>query len=211
MSIYWLGLSQENTVVKKCFLEWSPMVIKDHSQFRDKLMQKKGETSHFFLEIEEVNEKKYLELQAVVRLYESKVRFIVFYKKLIPSPVINKLHGSEVLLIGPEERVNSEILVRRFLNPSTAFFRRWDRIILKTRGQILSEGGVFMRQARVLNFSPHGVCIEASDVDIKKKDFICFEYQSQDLKVIRMQTRVAWVRESINGKVIGLQFIAREV
>lgn len=164
------------------------------------------------MELSEINEKKYVELKSMGERYGKKIKFIVFYQTLKPSPLINKLHGSEILLIGPQERNITNILLKRFFQNPEPLFRRWERFQVLTSGtlSLLSgEGGAIT--VNVSHFSSHGARIEMSQDSFKKKDFVVLDYVSHDGKKIRMQSRVTWTQSKDKAWVGGLQFISRVV
>lgn len=165
---------------------------------------------HFLMELSEINEKKYVELKSMGERYGKKIKFIVFYQTLKPSPLINKLHGSEILLIGPQERNITNILLKRFFQNSEPLFRRWERFQVLTSGTLsLLSGEGSAINVNVSHFSSHGVRIEMNQESFKKKDFVVLDYVSHDGKKIRMQSRVTWTQGKDKIWVGGLQFISR--
>lgn len=165
---------------------------------------------HFLMELSEINEKKYVELKSMGERYGKKIKFIVFYQTLKPSPLINKLHGSEILLIGPQERSITNILLKRFFQNSEPLFRRWERFQVLTSGTLsLLSGEGSAINVNVSHFSSHGARIEMNQESFKKKDFVVLDYVSHDGKRIRMQSRVTWTQGKDKIWVGGLQFISR--
>lgn len=181
------------------------------------ILQKPAEkTRHFLMELSEVNEKKYLELKTLGERYGKKIKFIVFYQTLKPAPAINKLHGSEVLLISPQERSLTPILLKRFFQNHEPMFRRWERFQVVTVGtlSLLSDDKV-VSKIQVSHFSAHGARVEFAGDVFKKKDFVILDYTSHDGKKIRMQCRLVWTQDrsqdGASKQVGGLQFISRVV
>lgn len=196
--------------------KWNIQRIEDQDGFKSILDLAEGKTRHFLMEVSEINEKKFLELRAMSERFGKKLKFIVFYQTLKPTPHINKLHGSEILLIGPEERDLTDILLKRFFQNPGPMFRRWERFQLVTAGTLsLLSDSQAMQKISVTNFGPHGARIRISGQSFKRKDFVVLEYISHDGKKIRMQSRIVWTKsstDSISSSLeAGVQFISREI
>lgn len=216
MNVYLLGSKVSNVSLADLLSKWNIQKIETEVELKNTLNQETGRTSHFIMEVSEINEKKYNELKALASRYGQKARFIVFYQTLKAAPVISKLHGSEILLIGPEERSITNHLLKRFLHNPNPLFRRWQRYQMLTSGSLslLSDSQAGFKVS-ILDFGPHGARIQISGVDFNKKDFVVLEYISHDGKKIRMQSRVSWIKSAAqslqSAAEAGIQFISREV
>ena len=212
MNAYWLGTQTENISLVNVISKWNIQSLPDEAALKIILAKPADKARHFLMELSEINEKKYLELKSMGERYGKKIKFIVFYQTLKPSPIINKLHGAEVLLIGPEERTITPILLKRFFQNPESLFRRWERFQVLTSGtlSLLSGDGAAARVS-VSHFSAHGARIEMANESFNKKDFVVLDYISHDGKKIRMQSRVAWTQNRENTSIAGLQFISRVV
>lgn len=209
MNVYWLGQTSNSPLIN-LISKWNIQSVPSEDVLKGILGVSRDRARHFLMEISEINEKKYVELKSMGERYGKKVKFIVFYQTLKPSPLINKLHGSEILLIGPQERNITNVLLKRFFQNPEPLFRRWERFQILTSGtlSLLSgEGGA--TRVSVSHFSAHGARIEMAQESFKKKDFVVLEYVSHDGKKIRMQSRLAWIQAKDKNWVGGLQFISR--
>ncbi|MBL7543803.1 MAG: PilZ domain-containing protein [Bdellovibrionaceae bacterium] len=212
MQLYWLGSQTTNQQLVNVISKWNIQSIASEDGLKAILDSDVEKSRHFLMEINEVNEKKYLELRAFGERFGKKLKFIVFYQSLKASPQINKLHGSEVLLIGPEERLIANVLLKRFFQNATPLFRRWERFQLVTSGMLsLLSGAEKNLKISIVNFGAHGACIRFVGDQFKKKDFVILEYVSHDGKKIRMQSRIAWTQGEGEHVQAGVQFISREV
>tara|TARA_B110001454_G_scaffold219203_1_gene252129 strand:+ start:42892 stop:43530 length:639 start_codon:yes stop_codon:yes gene_type:complete len=212
MNAYWLGHQTQNSSLVNVISKWNIQSVPDEDTLKSILGQPADKARHFLMELSEVNEKKYLELKSMGERYGKKIKFIVFYQTLKPSPIINKLHGSEILLISPEERNITNILLKRFFHNPEPLFRRWERFQVLTSGTLsLLSGEDDAVRVNVSHFSAHGARIEMNDESFKKKDFVVLDYVSHDGKKIRMQSRVAWTQCRDKCWIGGLQFISRVV
>jgi hypothetical protein len=212
MNAYWLGTQTQNNSLVNVISKWNIQSVPNEDSLKSILGQPADKARHFLMELSEINEKKYLELKSMGERYGKKIKFIVFYQTLKPSPIINKLHGSEILLIGPEERNITNILLKRFFQNPEPLFRRWERYQVLTSGTLsLLSGEGDVVKVSVSHFSAHGARIEMASESFKKKDFVVLDYVSHDGKKIRMQSRVAWTQDRDNTWVGGLQFISRVV
>ncbi len=212
MNVYLLGSTNSKSSLSGLLSKWNIQKIDNEQGFKSTLDRTQDKVPHFIMEVSEVNEKKYTELKAISARYNKKIKFIVFYQTLTPSPVINKLHGSEILLIGPEERSLTPVLLKRFFQNPEPLFRRWERFQLVTSGtlSLLSDAKITLN-TEILNFGAHGAEIELTSVAFKKKDFIVLEYCSHDCKKIRMQSRIVWTKQEGVKLRAGIQFISREL
>ncbi|MBL7555665.1 MAG: PilZ domain-containing protein [Bdellovibrionaceae bacterium] len=189
--------------------KWNIQSVPNEDTLKGLLGMPTDKARHFLMELSEINEKKYVELKSMGERYGKKIKFIVFYQTLKPSPLINKLHGSEVLLIGPQERNITNILLKRFFQNPEPLFRRWERFQVLTTGTLsLLSGEGSAVNVNVSHFSAHGARIEMSQESFKKKDFVILDYVSHDGKKIRMQSRVTWTQGRDKTWVGGLQFIS---
>lgn len=212
MNAYWLGTQKQDSSLAPLISKWNIQSIPSEEAMKSVLNLSTDKARHFLMELSEVNEKKYLELKSLGERFGKKIKFIVFYQTLKPAPTINKLHGSEILLVGPQERHITNILLKRFFQNSEPLFRRWERYQVFTAGtlSLMSDGDVVFK-VNVSHFSAHGARIETAKESFKKKDFVVLEYISHDGKKIRMQSRVAWTQSADSRWVGGLQFISRVV
>lgn len=212
MQAYWLGSQSENLSLNSIVSKWNIQHVENQNGFKSILSMASDKARHFLMELSEINEKKYLELKALNDRFGKKLKFIIFYQTLKPSPVINKLHGAEILLIGPEDRNIAEILLKRFFQNPNPLFRRWERFHIVTSGtlSLLSDAKAGQKVA-VVNFSAHGARLKFSGNAFNKKDYVALEYMSHDGKKIRMQSRIAWVQSDGQNFEAGVQFISREV
>lgn len=212
MNAYWLGTQTSDTPLVTLISKWNIQSVPNEEALKSILGIETDKTRHFLMELSEINEKKYLELKSMGERYGKKIKFIVFYQTLKPAPAINKLHGSEILLIGPQERNITNILLKRFFNNSEPMFRRWERFQVLTSGTLsLLSGESETVKVNVSHFSAHGARIEMVSDSFKKKDFVVLDYTSHDGKKIRMQARMAWTQARDSSWVGGLQFISRVV
>ncbi len=212
MNAYWLGTQASDSPLINLISKWNIQSVPNEDVLKGILGVPSDKARHFLMELSEINEKKYVELKSMGERYGKKIKFIVFYQTLKPSPLINKLHGSEILLIGPQERNITNILLKRFFQNPEPLFRRWERFQVLTSGtlSLLSgEGGAIT--VNVSHFSSHGARIEMSQDSFRKKDFVVLDYVSHDGKKIRMQSRVTWTQSKDKAWVGGLQFISRVV
>lgn len=210
MEIYWLGnyvgqLSNNVLLSRYCI-----SVIQSTSQFKKILERPLSKQTVFFLELSLLNETKFLELQNWVKLSEDKLKVIVFYQHKDKSPLINKMHGKNILLLSPVDKVHYETLTNRFLKAEKPLFRRWDRVRLNLKAEVkrLNEEDRSFQQVSMLNFSSFGAMLSVPNAYVKSKDFITVVYYSHDYRKITMQSRVAWVDENAAGSLIGVQFIS---
>lgn len=217
MNAYWLGTQTSDSPLMNLISKWNIQTVPNEDALKSVLGLPTDKARHFLMELSEINEKKYVELKSMGERYGKKVKFIVFYQTLKPSPLINKLHGSEILLIGPQERNITNILLKRFFQNTEPLFRRWERYQVLTTGTLsLLSGEDCGVGVNVSHFSAHGARIEMKAESFKKKDFVVLEYVSHDGKKIRMQSRVSWtVSKAAQSNqpvwIGGLQFISRVV
>lgn len=212
MNAYWLGAQTENSPLVNLISKWNIQSVPSEDALKGILGIPTDKARHFLMELSEVNEKKYVELRSLGERYGKKIKFIVFYQTLKPSPLINKLHGSEILLIGPQERGITNILLKRFFQSAEPLFRRWERFQVLTTGTLsLLSGEGSVVNINVSHFSSQGARIEMVQESFKKKDFVVLDYVSHDGKKIRMQSRVTWTQSKGKTWVGGLQFISRVV
>jgi len=212
MNAYWLGAQTENSPLVNLISKWNIQSVPSEDALKGILGIPTDKARHFLMELSEVNEKKYVELRSLGERYGKKIKFIVFYQTLKPSPLINKLHGSEILLIGPQERGITNILLKRFFQSTEPLFRRWERFQVLTTGTLsLLSGEGSVVNINVSHFSSQGARIEMVQESFKKKDFVVLDYVSHDGKKIRMQSRVTWTQSKGKTWVGGLQFISRVV
>jgi hypothetical protein len=213
MNAYWLGNQTSNHSLVTVISKWNIQSVPNEDALKSILGQPADTDRHFLMELSEINEKKYLELKSMGERYGKKIKFVVFYQTLKPSPIINKLHGAEILLISPEERNITNILLKRFFRNPESLFRRCERYQVLTIGtlSLLSGEEGDALKVSVSHFSAHGARIEMSREAFKKKDFVVLDYVSHDGKKIRMQSRVAWMQDRDTTWVGGLQFISRVV
>lgn len=210
MNAYWLGTQTSDSPLMNLISKWNIQSVPSEDALKGILGIPSDKARHFLMELSEINEKKYVELKSMGERYGKKIKFIVFYQTLKPSPLINKLHGSEILLIGPQERNITNILLKRFFQNSEPLFRRWERFQVLTSGTLsLLSGEGSAINVNVSHFSSHGVRIEMNQESFKKKDFVVLDYVSHDGKKIRMQSRVTWTQGKDKIWVGGLQFISR--
>ena len=212
MNVYLLGSKVASSSLSGLISKWNIQNIENEEGLKYTLAQPSDKASNFIMELSEVNESKYNDLKVLATKHGKKVRFIIFYQTLKPSPVINKLHGAEILLIGPNERGLTPILLKRFFQSSEPLFRRWERIQLVTSGTLsfLSDSNL-VQEVKVSNFGAHGAQVEIASENFKKKDFVVFEYVSHDGKKIRMQSRVCWIKAAARVVQAGIQFLSREL
>jgi hypothetical protein len=212
MDVYWLGSQTSNTELGHILTKWKAQQVENESALKGLLGQSLSKPRHFLMELSEINEKKYTELKSLNERFQKKVKFIVFYQTLKAAPIINKLHGSEILLIGPEDRELTPVLLKRFFQNPEPLFRRWERYQVVTTGtlSLLSDEGV-TQKISVSHFSAHGARVQMAYEFFKKKDFVVLEYVSHDGKKIRMQSRLVWTQQKEDSVVGGIQFISREV
>lgn len=212
MNLYLLGSKVSNPSLSGLVAKWNIQKIENEGGLKSTLDQLKDKVPHFIMEVSEINESKYNDLRSLSTRYGKKIKFIVFYQTLKPSPIINKLHGSDILLIGPEERDITSVLLKRFFQSPEPLFRRWERIQLVTTGSLslLSDSNL-TQNVNVRNFGAHGARVEFVSDDFKKKDFVVLEYRSHDGKKIRMQSRVCWTKNDGKSILAGIQFISREI
>jgi hypothetical protein len=211
MDVYWLGLHTSNTELGQILTKWKAQTVENESALKGLLEQTLSKPRHFLMELSEINEKKYAELKTLNERFQKKAKFIVFYQTLKPAPIINKLHGSEILLIGPEDRELTPVLLKRFFQNPEPLFRRWERYQVVTSGtlsSLLDSGAV--QKISVSHFSAHGARVQMPSELFKKKDFVVLEYVSHDGKKIRMQSRLVWTQQKGESIVGGIQFISRE-
>jgi|GEM_PF-2978017 len=210
MNAYWLGTQTSDSPLMNLISKWNIQSVPSEDALKGILGIPSDKARHFLMELSEINEKKYVELKSMGERYGKKIKFIVFYQTLKPSPLINKLHGSEILLIGPQERNITNILLKRFFQNSEPLFRRWERFQVLTSGTLsLLSGEGSAINVNVSHFSSHGARIEMNQESFKKKDFVVLDYVSHDGKKIRMQSRVTWTQGKDKIWVGGLQFISR--
>lgn len=210
MNAYWLGTQASDSPLTNLISKWNIQSVPSEDALKGILGLTGDKTRHFLMELSEINEKKYVELKSMGERYGKKIKFIVFYQTLKPSPLINKLHGSEILLIGPQERNITNVLLKRFFQNPEPLFRRWERFQVLTSGTLSPlSGDECAINVNVSHFSSHGARIEMSQESFKKKDFVVLDYVSHDGKKIRMQSRVTWTLSKEKTWVGGLQFISR--
>jgi hypothetical protein len=210
MEIYWLGnyvgqLSNNALLSRYCI-----SVIQSTSQFKKILERPILKQTVFFLEINQLTEVKFLELQNWVKLSGEKLKIIVFYQQKEESPLINKMYGKNLLLLSPSDKLNYETLSNRFLRMEKPLFRRWDRVRLNLKAEIkkLNEASSSYQQTQMLNFSSFGAMLSVPKGYLQNKDYVSLVYYSHDHRKITMQSRVAWVEENAAGSLIGVQFIS---
>lgn len=208
--LYWLGARTVNFSLATTLSKWNIQTISDQNVFKGILNGVADKDRHFLMELSEINETKYQELKTVGERLGKKLKFIVFYQTLKPSPLINKLHGAEILLIGPQERNIASVLLKRFFQNADPHFRRWERFQVVTAGTLsLLSAEAVSSKVQLSHFSAHGARIEFVADSFKKKDFVVLEYISHDGKKIRMQCRLVWMHERGAISVGGLQFISK--
>lgn len=210
MEIYWLGnyvgqLSNNALLSRYCI-----SVIQSTSQFKKILERPILKQTVFFLELSQLTEVKFLELQNWVKLSGEKLKVIVFYQQKEESPLINKMYGKNLLLLSPSDKLNYETLSNRFLQMEKPLFRRWDRVRLNLKAEIkkLNETSGSYQQTQMLNFSSFGAMLSVPKGYLQNKDYVSLVYFSHDHRKITMQSRVAWVEENAAGSLIGVQFIS---
>lgn len=212
MNVYLLGSPVSNSLLKNLLTQWNIQKIDSEEELKSTLDKSQDKVPHFIMEVSEINEDKYYDIKSLTAKYGKKIKFIVFYQILKPAPIINKLHGSEILLIGPTERSITSILINRFVRNADPLFRRWERFQLVTSGclSLLSDPTVEQKIA-VVNFGAHGAQLKVVSNIFKKKDFVALEYFSHDGKKIRMQSRISWSKDLGSITQLGVQFISREL
>lgn len=210
MEIFWLGnylgqLSNNALLSRYCI-----SVVQSTSQFKKILERPILKQTVFFLEINQLTEVKFLELQNWVKLSGEKLKIIVFYQQKEQSPLINKMYGKNLLLLSPADKVNYETLTNRFLRMEKPLFRRWDRVRLNLKAEIkkMNQADKSYQPTQMLNFSSFGAMLSVPKGYLQNKEFVSLAYYSHDYRKITMQSRVAWVEENAAGSLIGVQFIS---
>lgn len=210
MEIFWLGnyvgqLSNNALLSRYCI-----SVIQSTSQFKKILERPILKQTVFFLELNQLTEVKFLELQNWVKLSGEKLKIIVFYQQKEDSPLINKMYGKNLLLLSPADKINYETLTNRFLRMDKPLFRRWDRVRLNLKAEIkkMNQDDKSYQPTQMLNFSSFGAMLSVPTGYLRNKEFVSLVYYSHDYRKITMQSRVAWVEENAAGSLIGVQFIS---
>lgn len=210
MDIYWLGnyigqLSNNSLLSRYCI-----SVIQSSAQFNKILERPISRQTVFFLELNMLTEKKFVEIENWVKVSGDKLKIIVFYQQVEKSPLINKMHGKNILLISPSDRQYYETLTNRFLKLDKPHFRRWERVRLNLKADIrlLGDEKSNFKSTYMLNFSSFGALLSLSESLFNVKDFVTLIYYSHDHRKVAMQSRVAWVENTSGGYLIGVQFIS---